>query len=296
LSLRQQLLADAALHALSGDRGRPLVRLLPPGWDPGNGWRASQFFRGLTVPWLSGADLAGLLTASPARATVNANQISYPAQEQDAEIPSTLLRATEGLIGSAGPVEELVGDGSSVTAQLTSVGLTGSSVLSRPHPGFATARMRGARQVAHGWLRQIGVRGPSFVTMSSETGTFQVTLVNGLAEPVTVGLRATVPGGQLHLSNVRPIKLQPHSRGAVRIEATAKGIGVHEVRLQPVSSEGTRVGRPMKLSVRSSRVGFFLWVIMAIGGAVLLIAIVLRIARRLRTRRRTHGPLLEPGR
>jgi len=180
-----------------------------------------------------------------------------------------------------------------VSAQLTSVGLTGSSVLSRAHPGFAIARMRGARQVAHGWLREVGVRGPSFVTMSSETGTFQVTLVNGLGEPVTVGLRATVPGGQLHLSNVAPIKLQPHSRGAVRIEARAKGIGVHEVSLQPVSSEGTRVGKPMRLSVRSSRVGFILWVIMGVGAVVLFVAIVLRIARRLRTRRRTHGPLLE---
>jgi hypothetical protein len=294
LSLRQQLLADAALHALSRDRNRPLVRLLPPGWDPGTGWRAAQFFHGLSVPWLSGADLAGILTASPARATVDANQISYPAEAQETEIPSTLLRATEGVISSAVPIQELVGE-PSVTAQLTSVGLTGSSVLSRPHPGFATARMRGARQVAHGWLQKIAVNGPSFVTMSSETGTFQVTLVNGLSEPVTVGLQATVPGGQLQLSDVKPIRLEPHSRGPVRIEARAHGIGVHEVRLQPVSTEGTRVGQPMRISVRSSRVGFILWVIMGIAAAVLFVAIVLRIARRLRARRRTHGPLLGRG-
>lgn len=293
LSVRQQLLADAALHALSRERDQPLVRLLPPAWDPGTGWRSAQFFRGLSVPWLSGADLAGILTASPARDSLDATQISYPAEEQEAEIPSALLRATGGVIASAAPVVEVVGDDSSVTTQLTSLGLTGSSVLSRPHPGFAIARMRGARQVPHGWLREISVRGPSFVTMSSETGTFQVTLVNGLGEPVTVGLRATVPGGQLHLSDVRPIKLEPHSRGAVRIQARATGIGVHAVRLQPVSSEGTRVGRPMRISVRSSRVGFVLWVIMGIGAAVLFIAVVLRIVRRLRTRRRTHGPLLE---
>ena len=46
LVVRQRLLADAALHALSGDRDRPLVRLLPAGWNPGVGWRTADFFRG----------------------------------------------------------------------------------------------------------------------------------------------------------------------------------------------------------------------------------------------------------
>jgi hypothetical protein len=168
-----------------------------------------------------------------------------------------------------------------------------SSVWSRWRPGLAAERAVAARDRVSGWLDEVTVRGPSFVTMSSGTGTFQVTVVNGLDQRVTVGLRASVPGGDLELSTPAPIELAPNSRGAMRIDARSSDIGVHLVTLQPVSTEGTPLGESTQLSIRSSRVGLILWFVMGIGGAALLVAIVLRIWRRVRTRRRTHGPLLK---
>jgi hypothetical protein len=67
------------------------------------------------------------------------------------------------------------------------------------------------------------------------------------------------------------------------------------VTLQPVTTSGTAVGRPELLSVRSSRIGAILWIVMAVGATLLFAAIAFRIWRRIRQRRRTHGPLLKRG-
>ena len=47
------------------------------------------------------------------------------------------------------------------------------------------------------------------------------------------------------------------------------------------------------MSIRSSRVGLILWIVMAVGGTALFVAIALRIWRRVRPGPRTHGPVLK---
>ena len=75
--------------------------------------------------------------------------------------------------------------------------------------------------------------------MSSESGTFQVTVVNQLDQPVTVGLRATASGESLALQALpETVVLEPKGRRSMQIDATAADIGVHRVELQPVTSTG----------------------------------------------------------
>jgi hypothetical protein len=293
LAVRQRLLADAALHVLSGDHDETLVRFLPPGWDPGRRWQRAKFFRGLDVPWLTAVDVADVLTGISVEPTIDpAEDLDYPESSLDAELPLATVLATESLIAEGSTVEELVTDDSDIDEQVIRQALLTSSVWSRRRPGLAAERAVAARERVSGWLDEVTVRGPSFVTMSSGTGTFQVTVVNGLDQRVTVGLRASVPDGDLELSTPEPIELGPNSRGAMRIDAQSSDIGVHLVTLQPVSTEGTPLGGSTQLSVRSSRVGLILWFVMGIGGTALLVAIALRIWRRVRKRRRTHGPVL----
>jgi hypothetical protein len=294
LAVRQRLLADAALHTLSPARDEPVVRFLPPGWDPGDHWRRAMFFRGLDVPWLSPVDVRDVLDRlSTAPAVDPAENVGYPDAELEAELPLPTVLSTEALIAEGSTVEELVTDDSDVDEQVIRQALLTSSFWSRARPGLAAERAVAARDRVAGWLDEVTVRGPAFVTMSSENGTFQVTVVNGLDQRVTVGLRASVTGGDLQLSTPDPVELAPHSRGAMRIDASSTGIGVHQVTLQPVSTKGTPLGQPTTVSIRSSRVGFILWIVMAVGGTALFVAIVLRIWRRVRRRRRTHGPVLK---
>jgi len=137
------------------------------------------------------------------------------------------------------------------------------------------------------------VRGPSFVTMSSETGRFPITIVNGLDEPVTVGLRTSVSGGSLDVVTPDPVELPAGGRQAMRIEATSSGIGIHQVTIEPVTSSGKILGEGATLSVRSSKVGLIVWVIMAVGAGILFIAIAIRLTRRIGRylrRRRSGAP------
>lgn len=293
LAVRQRVLADAALHALSTDRDEPLVRFLPPGWDPGARWERARFFDAFDVPWLTAVDVADLLSGLSVEPAVDpAEDLAYPETSLEAELPLVTVLATESLVAEGSTVEELVTQDSGVDEQISRQALLTSSVWSRLRPGLAAERAVDARDRVSSWLDKVTVRAPSFVTMSSETGTFQVTVVNDLDQRVTVGLRASVPGGDLQLRTPREIELAPNSRGAMRVDATATDIGVHLVTLQPVSAEGTPLGEPTEVSIRSSQVGFILWIVMAVGGTALFVAIALRIWRRVRQRRRTHGPLL----
>lgn len=327
LAVRQRLLADAALHALSNARDEPLVLLLPTGWNPGDAWRRSAFFRGLDVPWLTGVRITDVLDGpAPRRPRVRPGELDYPAEFAASELPAETLQSSASLIAGSSTLSQVLGEApaSGATGRVTggasasgaTAGSTGgsatrgtatvgeaierqaleiSSVWSRFFPGVAAARGRAAQAKVGAWLGRITVRGPSFVLVSSETGTFQVTLVNGLDQPVTVGLRPTVVGGGLRVSAPGPVRLPPHGRGAMRIQVTARGIGVHEVTLQPVTASGTALGRPDTFTVRSSRVGAILWLVMAVGAVLLFGTIAFRVARRIRQRRRTHGPLLKQG-
>ena len=89
-----------------------------------------------------------------------------------------------------------------------------------------------------------------------------------------------------------PETLGPGRRTSVRLEATSHDIGVHAVTLRATDESGAPLGSEARFSVRSSNVSTVIWVIMAVGGALLLVAIVIRLVRRIRRRKSTHGPLL----
>jgi hypothetical protein len=294
LSVRQRLLADAALHAMSPRADEPLVRMLPVAWDPGTGWRGARFFRGLDQPWLSGVNLADTVEGATPEGQLNpVLDLDYPETQADKELSYGPIATASRLTQRGTELERMLTDNTVVDDELARQALLTTSVWSRRRPVLATARARAALELVDGWLGSVTVRGPSFVTMSSETGTFLMTLVNGLDQPVTVGLRATVPDGVLDLTTSDPIELPPRGRGPVEVDATASGIGVHQVTLQPVSSDGDAVGQVATLSIRSSRVGMILWVVMGVGSALLFLMIAYRIVQRVRQRRRTHGPVLQ---
>ena len=296
LAVRQRLLADAALQALERGPEQPLVRLLPLDWDPGPGWRRARFFDGLDVPWVVPTQVHALLERStPAPELDPGEDMTYPEEQAAAEIPSANVAAALSLIETGALLDELLTENDQLLAAATRQALLTPSTWSRERPGPAARRTRGAEARMDEWLSKVTVRGPDFVTMSSESGTFQVQLVNGLDQPVTIGLRTAVAGGQLVLSSPDPVELGPQGQAAVQIDARSTDIGIHQVVLQPVSESGKGVGSIASIDVRSSRVGFFVWIVMAVGGTLLFVAIVVRLVRRIARRRRTHGPLLRQG-
>jgi hypothetical protein len=141
-------------------------------------------------------------------------------------------------------------------------------------------------------MAQVRIEGPRFVMLSGESGPIQVTLVNGLEQSVKVGVRVSTPGSTLRIADVDPVTLGPGRRFSLRLEGSADDIGVHAVRLATTDAHGVPLGPVAQFSVRTSHVSTVIWVIMGAGGVLLFLAIGVRLFRRVRRRRATHGPLL----
>lgn len=283
LALRQQILAEAAVRALTGDASQPLVVSMPDQWDPGEDWRAADFFEGLDVPWLS------LMGLSAARATTQAEAYAGPLRYDRAsrrtEIPDANILATQDLEAAGSLLGELLTGEDTIHTQVGQAAMLGSSVNARRAPHRAVVSTRRIAGEVHRRLSQVTIEGSPLVTMSSGNGNFSVTLVNGLDEPVTVGVTAETGSDDLEIGSPDLVALGPGQRASVRLAVTATDTGVHSVRLLPTTRDGRALGHSTTVKVRSSQVGLVIWLVMGVGGVVFVAAIILRIWRRIRAGR-----------
>jgi len=295
LAMRQRLLAEAALHALSAERDQPLVVSTPPYWDPGSTWSEADFFAGLDQPWLRLVDLPSIVSGAgtpPGGDTSAENTPVYTHADRKAQLPLANLLATERLATTGTTFDRLLPDNETVRGVLARIGMLSSSQTARQDPERTLGQVNSTTAYLRSQMQSIRVEGPSFVMMSGEDGPIQVTLVNGLDQRVRVGVAAQTRSPGLKISQHDPVTLGPGRRTAIRLEASSKDIGVHAVTLVVTDSDGNPLGSLTQVSVRTSRVSTVIWVIMAGGGVLLFLAIAVRLFRRVRRRKSTHGPRL----
>jgi hypothetical protein len=272
---------------------------MPSDWNPGDAWSRSRFFGGLAQPWLQMVDLpsaAATTSSTPEPVEGAAARLAYPSSEQAAEVPVANLAATAKLIRTADVFAKVLRTDDSAADVLSKVALLGSSVNARDDPDLARTQTSGATGFVFSQMRKIHIDGPPFVMMSGQSGPIQVTLVNDLDQTVTVGLATSTPGSQLRISRIPPVTLGPGRRTSIRLEASSDDIGVHAVTLRVVDTQGRPLGSETRFSVRTSHVSTVIWVIIGIGAGLLLLAIVVRLYRRIRGRLATSGAFLPPTR
>lgn len=291
LPLRQRILAEAAVHGLTAGPDEPLVISTPERWDPGRGWRSASFFTGFDAPWLR------VVPLSTARAMSEAapyeRKLAYGRALRREELPVANVLATQEL-GAAGELlAALLTRNDTIDEQVARAGMLGSSVHARGYPDRARARTRDISTQVHRRLSQVYVESSGLITMSSESGNFSVTVVNDLEEPVTVGLDAQTADDGLRIRTPDLVSLGAGQRATVRLAVRSTDVGVHSVRLVPTTEDGRALGRSTVIKVRSSQVGLVIWLIMGTGLVVFVAAIGTRIVRRVRQRKRTHGPRLK---
>jgi hypothetical protein len=211
-------------------------------------------------------------------------------------VPAANLEATVALTRTGRTFASVLTGSDTVQDTVARQALLGSSTDARTDPEGARRRTSDGIDYLHAQMSGVHVVGPPFVMMSGESGPIQVTLVNDLEQTVSVGLAASASDPRLTISRVDPVTLGPGRRTTIRLQASSTDIGVHSVTLRVVDVTGAPLGSQTRFSVRTSNVSTVIWVIMGIGGGLLLVAIVVRLHRRVRRRRATHGPLLsQPG-
>jgi hypothetical protein len=295
LALRQRILAEAAVHALGSARDEPLVVQLPDRWKLGPDWQRAHFFDGLDQPWLAGVSAASVIGARPTTQVldpVSDETVRYPADA--VTMPAANFVAATNLMSAGRTLDAILPETDTVQRETTKYALLGVSSQLSTTPGRAAYRTRGLVDTVDALLDKVTVTGPSFVTMSSEQGPFQLTVTNDLDQPIEVGVQARALGtNQVTIPSSEPLRVPAGERRAVPMEANSKGVGVWPVNLRPVTADGTAFGRSTELTIRSTHVGQVIWAVLGAGTLLLVVAIGLRVRRRVKVRQTTHGPLLK---
>lgn len=281
LALRQRIAAASALRALHHDRG-PMVVVLPSGWDPGTAWRKAHFFAGLgDLPWLRLSSITpdGTVPTYPAR-------LPYPKAAARHRIHQRNMSVSQHLVATGRTMARVLATDNDVPQRVTGAALAGVSYHARDAQKVARQQVSQLNQTLHDTLAKISVAGTDFVTLSGGSGSLTVSLVNGLQVPVTVGLDASSDSPGVRIDTPKPVQVAAGQRTTVRLAASSRAVGVHQITVTPVSETGQRVGTPLVFSLRTSDVGRWIWVVLGAGGALLAFAIARRLVLRVRASRR----------
>lgn len=274
LALRQRVLSEAAVRMLETPR-RPLVVVLPEHWAPED---APAFFSGLDVDWM---DLVPVTRATTrVGRAVTADDLDFP-DDPSQDVPQANFDAVERLQHLGGLLQDVLTRNQGVGSEVADQGMTSVSYAAREHPDT----FRVEADESSGWLAHkldaIRIRVPRGVRLSSASGSFATTLINRLDQPVTVSIRAASDSG-MRIDPPGTFDLSAGGRQTVLLHARALTPGVHQARLRVTTPEGTPLGAPHPVPIRSTQVSSVIWVIIGLGLALLFGAVVVRVVRRVR--------------
>ena len=246
LAMRQRLLSDAALHALSPT---PPARWSSPrrrtGTPAAPGPHA-DFFAGLDQPWLRLVDLPSVVSGgelAPADTSGERTPV-YPRSDRRAQLPLANLLATGRLASTGSTYGRLLPDNDTVERRARpAIAMLASSQNVRDDadrsaaPGRQHHRLR-ARADAGGPDRGPVVRDDVRRGRDRSRSPWST----ASTRPVRVGIAAQTRSSGLRIDQVDPVTLGPGKRTAIRLKATSNDIGVHAVTLVATDTEGNPLG------------------------------------------------------
>ena len=277
VDVRQRILADVAVRAGTHNR-TPIVVVVPPIWSAEPNAGADFFAPFETYGWTR-------LTTLPQGDVATKVTVPWTEHNRSALIPQRNVTASARLAATAATAGSLFTDDDEIGPRLTGMALAGVSQNARAHPVLAREATTAADETMHALLDNIEVEGTDFVTLSGSDGILTVAMYNGLNKPVKVRLSAHADDPRLKIKAPAAAELAAGRRTTLRLQASARTVGVHEVRAQPETTTGALVGRPFIFSVRTSQIGQFFWYVLLAGTAIVLLLIIRRIRLRIRARR-----------
>ncbi len=287
VALRQRILSEAALRL--DDPGRqPLVVVFPPGWAAPDG---RSFFDGLQVNWmrLTRLDEATAVTPRP----LASDRFEYPTWQLNHEVDQAAFDSFVELTGEAGRLQGVLTTATDLAARIRVGSLGNLSYFAREDAVASRAATVATTVWVSDRLRSITVTAPRRVILTSDSGSFSVTVTNGLDEAVSVRLEAT-SDPPMTITAPDTVQLAAGSSTTVLLEASTDRLGVHDVRIVLTDTAGEPLGSTDSLPVRAGQVSQVIWLVVGGAGALFVLALVLRVVRRIRGARRDEHEEADP--
>ena len=274
LAVRQRLVSEAALRSINHSTD-PLVVSMPADWNPGPA--RAGLFDDPDLLWLSLVPLPSLAQVNPP--LVAADDLVYPERQITAELDGGNFDAAVRLLRAGATLQSVLTENSTVEREVAAQALTTTSYFMRADPTQAGVDAAEARRTIQRLFKRIQISAPPYVTLSSNSGRFRVDVENNLEQPVSVKLKSLVDD-ELKIEGPSRIAVEGNRISSVFLQVRSTRLGVHQVTLVLTDEQGTRLGPAADLPIRSSQSGRVIWVIIAVGAALLFGAIALRLFRR----------------
>lgn len=279
LDFRQNLMAEATIRSLEQSTDPPIALVaLPFGWDPGGRADTINLDQAYSFPAIEPVDLQVATQVEPAayqgpiRVTLAKSQLSDELVDAIA-----LMRSTTRTL-----MDVYTDEADRAIAFDRHVALSATSLwVSQPQRRLALTRSQA--RAASAQLRKLTVTGPTFVALSSQSGQFPLTVTNGLDESVTVHVNVRPQNPALRIDPIDEIVLEPGQSRDIEVSTESDSSGVTPVRVRLATVDDRVFGAPWEFDVRATQIGVAIWVVMGVGGAVLVGTAVLRLFRRVRS-------------
>ena len=292
LQVRQRVLSETALLWLEAqlndvsDVG--MVFVASPSWNPGGTWPTANFFSGFDAPWLAMTSLDTQVARGPFPSTQRLTTLEPATQS----LPRRLLESARLLQRRAAIVGAVTGDGTEDDRAYydQAVALSVSEYW-RTAPATAQALADASLSSLAKQLDGIVVEGPEFVTLSSSSGRFPITVTNTLDQPVTVGVRITADDGSMAFDDIAPVNLRGQESTTFTVQTRAADIGVIGVTASLTTRNGKPFGQRATFSLRTSAVGVVVWIVLGVAAGLIVLAVARQLRRRSRVERGVPTPV-----
>ena len=288
LLARQRFLAETLLHTLENSAPRLLVVAPPRRWDPSEQWSDSLVQAIRRAPWLDAVSLDAAVR--PEAPTVERVPPAIPQLSIDHQLPESMVTAARRGLTDNHRLGAILTQPRRLSSPIEDALFTSVSTAWREDVGAAEASQGATldRLAAQRSRVRIVSRGG---TLGDDSGSFPVTVRNQLDQAVVVRLAVT---------STDPLRLRVKGPEEP-IRVAAAGSVSREVDLDAVTSgrlsfdaqlrtpKGAAYNEPVTLAVDVRGFGQITFIVFGVAVALLVLAAVIRVIRRIRAARRVDA-------
>ncbi|MGH3473177.1 MAG: DUF6049 family protein [Nocardioidaceae bacterium] len=282
LELRQNALAEATVRALAKPGpASPAVAGLPFAWNPGPPTEAIA--SAFAFPTLIGDTLVGALAG---------HRVAYNGpiklRGNTPPLSPSLIESIVTLRNQGETFAGMLTQPTMVRDRLHRDLAAASSVAWKWQPDLGVSVTGLEARAVTAEINKVTVTGPPFVAMSSDSGSFPLTVTNGLTRSVTVQVRVIPENPALRIPPLSNVTVVPGQHRDLEVTSVASGSGLTAVRARLTTPSGRAFGVPWKFEVRATQIGLIIWIVMGVGALILFGTAGYRITKRIWSAR--HAP------